>query len=406
VRILTITSSYPLFPGDSTAPFMESIVRSVAELGHDVDVLVPEHRSWRRPAIEGRVRYHSYRYSPRRSWTPWGFSESLEGGSRIKKPLYALAPLVVASAVRSARSLLNKGGFDVVHVHWVVPNGPIGALATRRSGVPLVVSLHGSDIAVSERSSAVARVARWSLERTAAVLAPSEDLLDRARVLGARGKLVRISHGADTDALSAPPAAAAALRARLGLTADDVVVAGIGRFLRVKGFDHLVAAHARAAQELPQLRLVLVGDGAEHVRLAEQARELGVAGSVRFAGTAARDEIAAYLAAADVVAVPSVRYEGYVDGLPNVALEAMAAGRPLVATDVGGLPELVRPGVNGVLVPEKDPRALADAILELARDSELRDRLGAEGRREIREERSWEAAGRRYVELYDAVSND
>lgn len=404
MKILAITSSYPLAPGDSTAPFVESIVRSVAELGHDVDVLVPEHRSWRRPAVEGRVRYHRYRYSPRRSWTPWGFSESLRGGAKIKRPLYALAPLVVASAVRSARSLLDEGGFDVVHVHWVVPNGPIGALAARRRGVPLVVSLHGSDVAVSERSAAVGHVTRWSLERSAAVVAPSEELLERARALGGSGRFARIPYGADADALSAPPGAAAALRDRLGLAAEDVVVAGIGRLLRVKGFDYLVAAHARALEELPQLRLVLVGDGAEHGRLAAQARELGVADSVRFAGTVARDEIPAYFSAADLVAVPSVRYEGYVDGLPNVALEAMAAGRPLVATDVGGLPELVRPGVNGVLVPEKDSRALADAIIELARDPDLRERLGAEGRSEIREKRSWEAVGRRYVELYEAVS--
>jgi phosphatidyl-myo-inositol dimannoside synthase len=257
---------------------------------------------------------------------------------------------------------------------------------------------------VSERSSAAGRVTRWSLGQSAAVVAPSEDLLERARGLGGHGRLERIPYGADADALSAPLGAAPALRDRLGFAPDDVVVAGIGRLLRVKGFDYLVAAHARVLEELPQVRLVLVGDGAERSRLAEQARELGVADSVRFAGTAARDEIPAYLAAADMVAVPSVRHEGYVDGLPNVALEAMGAGRPLVATNVGGLPELVRPGVNGLLVHEKDPQALAGAILDLARDPDLRERLGAAGRREIREERSWKAVGRRYVELYEAVA--
>jgi glycosyltransferase involved in cell wall biosynthesis len=404
VRILAITSSYPLFPGDSTAPFVESIVQSVAELGHDVDVLVPEHRRWRRPSSEGSVRYHRYRYSPTRSWTPWGFSESLEGGGKIKKPLYALAPAVLATAVRSARSLLTKNDFDIVHVHWVVPNGPIGALATRGTGVPLVVSVHGSDVALSERSRAAGRMTGWSFTRSTAVVAPSADLLERAQVLGAGGILERIPYGADADALSAPPAAAAALRARLRLGAEDIIVAGIGRLLRVKGFEFLVSAHARALDELPELRLVLVGDGDERASLEEQVRSLGVADSVRIVGAAARNEIPAYLAAADLVAVPSVRHEGYVDGLPNVALEALAAGRPLVATNVGGLPELVRPGVTGVLVAEKDSAALADAILELARDPVLRKRLGDEGRREIREERSWEAVGQRYVEVFEAAA--
>ena len=355
--------------------------------------------------MEGRVRYHTYRYSPRRSWTPWGFSEALGGSGAIRKPLYALAPVVLASAVRAARRLARGARRSiVVHVHWVVPNGPIGALAVRGNGLPLVVSVHGSDVAVSERSAAVARLAAWSFRRSAAVVAPSGDLLDRAQALGARGTLERIPYGADVDALTAAPDAGAAVRRRLGFEPDDVVVAGIGRLLRVKGFEHLVAAHARAVEELPALRLVLVGDGDERERLARQAHELGVADTVHLVGTASRDEIPAYLAAADVVAVPSVRFEGLVDGLPNVALEAMAAGRPLVATNVGGLPEVVRPGVNGLLVPEKDPAALADGILELARDPDLRARLGAEGRREIREERSWQAVGRRYVELYGTVT--
>ena len=113
------------------------------------------------------------------------------------------------------------------------------------------------------------------------------------------------------------------------------------------------------------------------VRNCVRARSLGAADSVIFAGMVERHEIPAYLAVADIVVVPSVRYEGYVDGLPNVALEAMAAGKPLVATRVGGLPELVRPGETGLLVDEKDADELADAIVTLA--SDLRARMGGAG---------------------------
>ena len=100
--------------------------------------------------------------------------------------------------------------------------------------------------------------------------------------------------------------------------------------------------------------------------LEARVRALGVADSVVLAGAADRSEIPVYMAAADIVAVPSIRFGGYVDGLPNVALEAMAAGKPLVASRVGGLPELVRDGENGVLVAEKEVHALADAIVDLA----------------------------------------
>ena len=396
MKILALTSTYPRYPGDGVAPFVGSIVRGVADLGHDVHVLVPEHSEWRWPEHDGRVTFHRYRYSPVRSWTPWGFSESLAGGSTIRKPLYLLAPVVSASAVRAARKILAGGGFDVVHAHWVVPNGPIARLAA--GATPLVVSMHGSDVALSERSRAFGRVARWTFERAAAVTGPSRDLLSRAQALGAHEPLELVPYGADEAAV--PSDAAAALRSRLGLAADDVLVAGIGRLIPVKGFDYLVQALAEASRNDPRLRLVLVGDGPEAAALADRATSLGVADRVELVGAVAHDDVPEYLAAADIVVVPSIRFEGLVDGLPNVALEAMAAGKPLVATRVGGLPELVHDGGNGVLVEEKSTDELASAILGLAGDADLRARLGAAARNEIRTERSWEAVARRFVEIY------
>ena len=400
MKILAVTSTYPRYPGDGVAPFVGSIVRGVADLGHEVHVLVPEHSGWRWPDHDGRVTFHRYRYSPVRSWTPWGFSESLAGRSTIRKPLYLLAPVVAASAVRAARKILSGGGFDLVHTHWVVPNGPIGGLAA--GATPLVVSMHGSDVAVSERSRALGRVARWTFERAAAVTAPSRDLLSRARELGAHEPLELVPYGADEVVVS--PDAAAATRSRLGIARDNVLVAGIGRLVPVKGFDYLVQALAEASRDNPRLRLVLVGDGSERTALAERAASLGVADRVHLVGAVPHDDVPEYLAAADVVVVPSIRFEGLVDGLPNVALEAMAAGKPLVATRVGGLPELVHDGRNGLLVEEKSASELASAILGLVGDAGLRARLGAAARDEIRAERSWESVARRFVEIYERAA--
>ena len=404
MNVLAITSSYPRYEGDPTAPFVESIVRHVAARGHTVHVLLPESRSWSRPATEGSIHYHPYRYSPVRSWTPWGYSESLEGGVRIKRPLYALAPLVILSALRAAGSLLRHGEFDLVHTHWIVPNGPIGAIAAGRHDLPLVVTLHGSDMGVSERSRSIGRATRWTLARAAAVTAPSGDLLGRARRLGASCLRELIPYGADVRALEADPGEVERLRERLGLGSDNVVVAGLGRLIPVKGFEYLVEAHVKARAAHPDLRLVLVGDGDLGEELRARARSLGAADSVIFAGMVESHEIPAYLAVADVVVVPSVRYEGYVDGLPNVALEAMAAGRPLVATRVGGLPELVRPGETGLLVDEKDADELADAIVTLAREPEMRARMGDSGRTLIRDSMSWDSVAERFEAVYERVT--
>ena len=401
MNILALTSSYPRYEGDPTAPFVESITRAVAALGHTVHVVLPENRAWDRPPSEGGVTFHTYRYSPRRSWTPWGYSESLERGVSVKRSLFALAPVVTLSALRAANRLLARERFDLLHAHWVIPNGVIAALAARRSHLPLVVSLHGSDVAVSEKNAVFGRAARSTFARAAAVTAPSDDLLERARLLGAQGPLELIPYGADVQALTAAPGDADELRMRLGLTPERIVIAGVGRFIDVKGFSYLIDAVAAARSSCPELHLVLVGDGDLREELETRARALGLSDSVSFPGVARRDEIAAYFAAAQMVVVPSVHARGLVDGLPNVALEAMAAGKPLIATRVGGLPQLVLDGENGLLVEEKDPAGLAAAILRLANDAALRARLGQRAQAEIRDRRSWDVVARRFVDVYE-----
>ena len=401
MNILSLTSSYPRYEGDPTAPFIESITKHVAALGHTVHLVVPENAEWNRPRSEGSVTYHPYRYSPRRSWTPWGYSESLEKGVRVRRTLVVLAPVVALSALRTTSRLLARERFDLVHAHWVIPNGAIAALAAGRSRLPLVVSLHGSDISVSEKNAAFGRAARSTFARAAAVTAPSDDLLERAQRLGGREPLELIAYGADVKALTAAPGEADRLRARLGLAPERIVVAGVGRFIPIKGFSYLIDAVATARSSCPELHLLLVGDGDLREELQARARASGMSDNVSFPGVAGRDEIAAYFATAQMVVVPSVHSDGLVDGLPNVALEAMAAGKPVIATRVGGLPQLVRDGENGLLVDEKDPDGLAAAILSLANDPLLRTRLGDCARAEIQDRRSWDAVARRFVDVFE-----
>jgi glycosyltransferase involved in cell wall biosynthesis len=118
-----------------------------------------------------------------------------------------------------------------------------------------------------------------------------------------------------------------------------------------------------------------------------------------------RQEIPAYFAASDIVSVPSVRdAAGNVDGLPNVVLEGMAAGKAIVASNIAGFPDVIGSGENGLLVPEQDPSALAGAIVALARDASLRERLGARAREQIHARLNWENVAKRFVTVYERVT--
>jgi glycosyltransferase involved in cell wall biosynthesis len=394
MNVLMVTSSYPKFPGDVTAPFVESIARSVAERGHAVDVLLPHHPDLRRDGAEP-VRFFPYRYAPREDWNLWGYAQSLQADVRVRPAAWLLAPLA-AWALRSAVSeRLRETRYDAVHVHWVVPNAALILDIVRAHAAPLVVSLHGSDVFLAERFPPARALARRALRGAGAVTACSGDLRARAVRLGAAPERIRtVPYGVDATAF-APTLPSAGLRRRFGVAEGAVLVLALGRLVEKKGFASLVAA----AAQVPELHVVIAGAGDLRHDLEEQARSLGA--PVTFAGALDRADAAAALAAADVVAVPSVvDRAGNVDGLPNSLLEALASGRAVVATRVAGIPDVVEDGVNGVLVPPDDAGALAAALRGLAADPQARDRLGREARRRALGSLSWRSAGRAFEECY------
>jgi glycosyltransferase involved in cell wall biosynthesis len=403
MNILVLTSAYPKFDGDSTAPFMASITEHVAGKGHTMHVVLPEHAELDRRPIEGGIHFYPFRYSPRRSWTPWGYAQSLEAGVTLKRRLYALAPAVFVSARRMCASVVRRQPIDVVHAHWVIPNGAIAAGVCARSKIPLVVTLHGSDVAISEKSKWLGAVARRTFGRADAVTGPNETLLERARRLGASGHVEMIPWGADPGVFRPDAEAARALRRRHGIGENEVIVLGVGRFVHWKGFDDLLEAVALARTKHPTVRLVLAGDGDLRGDLEAHAARIGLADHVTFTGMLPREEVVAQFAAADIVAVPSIHFEQFVDTGPTVALEAMAAGKPLVATPVGALPQLLGDGRAGRLVPERDPGALADAIGDLAADSTLRGKMGDRGRELVLQERNWDTVANELVALFERV---
>jgi glycosyltransferase involved in cell wall biosynthesis len=393
MNVLMIASSYPKFPGDVTAPFIESIAHAVAARGHAVDVLLPHHPDLRRPPGEP-VRVLPYRYAPREEWSLWGYAQSLESDVRVRRGMYLLAPLVALALRRALGSLLGGRRYDVVHAHWVVPNAAMVTDIVAAHRVPFVVSAHGSDIFLAERSATVRAFARFTLERAARVTACSDDLRRRAVALGApEARTSTVPYGVDGAAFAS--AGAAESRERLGAPPGARLVLALGRLVEKKGFGLLV----EAAAGLSGVQVAIAGAGDLQESLARRIAETGA--PVRLVGPLDRAAVVRALAAADVVAVPSVvDRAGNVDGLPNTLLEAMAAGRAIVASRVAGIPDVIADGVNGLLVPPGDVAALRAALSRLAADDALRARLGAAARESALKRHGWDRTARRFEECY------
>ena len=402
LKICMVTSSYPKFEGDVTAPFVESIAVSVAADGNQVHVLAPYHPELRHAPFEKGVRLHFFKYSPLRHLNIWGYAESLEADVRVKGAIYPLTPVVFISSLWALWRLTGRIKFDVMHAHWVIPNGPVAALVARLRRMPLVISMHGSDVFVAEQSKLVAGVARWCYRAAAAITAPSADLVSRAVRIGAPAARCHVvPYGVDPSTFTRIENAGPQLRAELGLPSDALIIFAVGRMVYKKGFEYLIRAVPAILREHPNAKVVLAGGGDLEERMKSLVKQLGVENSVIMPGWVSRDKMPLFFSGCDIFVLPSVvDQQGNVDGLPNTLLEAMASARPVVATSVAGIPLAVHDGDNGLLVPEKQPGELSSAINLLLQSPDLRVQYGEASRRRVERELNWETTAATFEDLY------
>jgi glycosyltransferase involved in cell wall biosynthesis len=397
--VVMITTSYPRFPGDGVGSFIEPIAKGVAARGHEVHLVAPWHPALTRGREEDGVFFHFFRYALTPSMNVFGYASSLHADTHLKLGAWLATPSALATGTFKAMRVAQKRHATVVHAHWVVPGGAIGSMAA--GGRPLVVSLHGSDVFVAEQRALVGRAARHVFERAEWITACSDDLHRRAVALGApANRIETLPYGVDVARFAPSPATRADVRRRFDL-GDAPVVFAAGRLVSKKGFEVLIDATLALRATMPHVRLIIAGDGDRRADLERRAAPLGTRVLL---GNQPQDEIGRLAAAADVVAVPSVHDEaGNVDGLPNVALEALATGTPVVASRVGGLPQAIEDGVTGLLVPERDAGALADAIAHVLSDRSLGRRLGTAAREAVTRRFGWPHVAERLETIYDAV---
>lgn len=276
------------------------------------------------------------------------------------------------------------------HMHYAALWGRLGAMI---AGIPVrVVTEHGREL---WKNRLQVGLDRWLARHTCRHIAVSEDglRLRIAREKVAPDRIVLIPNGVDLPALADGGAGRRRVRAELGLADSQPVVGTVGRVVPPKGYEHLLAALVTLRARFPSLRWLLVGDGPDLPGLLAAAERAGMRGDLLAVGL--RSDIGDLLAAMDVFVMSSVR-----EGLPVALLEAMAAGRPIVVTDVGGMPDAIAHGHNGLVVPPADPAALAEAIGGLLANPDAAARLAAAARATAEERYSIASVARRIEDVY------
>jgi glycosyltransferase involved in cell wall biosynthesis len=310
------------------------------------------------------------------------------------RSLYGIG--MVRQGLRFARFLKDEQ-VDVVHSHdryanlfcmmWGRYAGTRGLIASKRWGT----SIRITHVVTNRLAYRLAHRVLGNSKQVGESLATVEQV--------PRARIVVIPNFVDEDAFDvAPPETVDALRRELNIPSDALVVGIVARLHAVKDHQSLIKAIALLKPEFPKLLLVLIGSGPMRAELEALAEAESVDSIVRFAGLRVPPPNLHSLFDVSVLCSLS-------EGFPNTIVEAMAAARPVVGTDVGGVPDAVREGENGRLVPASDPAALAAALAQLLRDHELRRRMGAVGQRIAREEYSAATVLPRLAALYKALAS-
>jgi glycosyltransferase involved in cell wall biosynthesis len=377
MRVLVVPRDFPSAHEPQAGIFVLRQIQALQALGHTVSVLrfVPK-------APPFSPKWRAYGRVPERY--------SLEGVTvhtmRVVVPPQMLGlGLVRAQVAPALRSEIRAFAAELVHVHCVLPT----AALARGTDVPMILTAHGSDAYVEPwRRSDLREEARAALARAASVVAVSGFVKQSVAALG-RPDAAVIFNGADERVFS--PKARALARTALSIDPRRHVVAFAGNLLKAKGIYDL----ADALGSLSALRplALFAGDGPEIAGLRERLGSLGV--DHRLLGRVSQHELATLLGASDVFAFPS-----HAEGLPGAVCEAMLSGRAVVASAVGGIPEIVKDGETGLLVPKADPAALANAIGRILGDDARRGELERKAHDFAQRHLTWRVNAAAYDALY------
>ena len=383
MRVLFLTHSYPRTSGDAAGAFLLHLAGALKAQDVDVTVIAPAGDDLPADEVLEGIPVHRFRYAPRRFQRLAYTGQMAEEVKRSLSAKFALLGFLGSSFASGAR-IRREFNPSLVHAHWWFPGGLVGSWVSSLAGIPLVTTMHGTDVRLAMGNGLARSLLRRVLSQSGAVTTVSSWLAGQVKTMAP-----------DSNPIVSPMPVATHLFTPGG-TRHARRLLFVGRLNAQKGIALLL--DALAAMREPA-ELDVIGDGTDREALREQAARLGIGARVHWHGALPQPRLLDFYRAATALVVPS-REEGF--GL--VAVEAQLCETPVVAFASGGLSDTIDDGATGYLIPPGDATALA-STLDLVVASEGRHEVGKAGRQSALAQFAPDSVARRYRKLYDSVLN-
>lgn len=348
--------------------------------------------------------------SPRPGWPGNGMASRKDGAIEIFYPKYLPLPGPLFNPVKGfwfylftkkvIRKIKTSFDFDVIHAHRVYPEGFAAVLLGRMVKKPVVISARGSDINVLSRSFIVRRLIRYAIKHAHAIITVSKELAEKITALGGKNKVQVMPKGVDAGIFF--PMDKQKMRKQLDLPEDKTIVLYVGNLVAIKNPQSLIdAALLIPEEERRKYLFVMVGDGDLKRGITERIKKENLEDCFKLTGRINPEEIPLWMNTADMLLLPSLN-----EGMPNVLYEAMACGLPVIASRVGGIPEIITDEENGLLIDPKDTLRIKECIIRFSQDKLFAELIALAGKRYINDNRLlWDENSQKITIVYQTLRN-
>jgi len=402
MKVLVISHEFPKAPNDLSGIAVVRQLLALRRVGVRLRVVSP-------------VPYcpSALATTPERETVVSAPSSAVVQGMKVYHPRYlrlpgrAFAPFACQTYLRAISSMVKRlvcaSRPDLIHAYTATPDGVAAARLGARLGIPVVCTLLGSDInKYPTYSRRMWSLTEYVLQKVSRSIAVSAALREKAIQLAGDRIACDVGYlGCNTRTYSFDGVAREELRAKLGIRKSEKVILSLGNLLTAKGIFDLLSAFETIAAGRSDVHLVYAGRGRDESRLSELVAVSEFSGRVHLVGSPKHRDIPGWYSVADVFTLPS-----HSEGLPQALLEAMSCSRPVVASSVGGIPEVVENGSSGVLVEPDDARALERALLNILENDSVREQMGLRGRRIVEDAFTWERSAETLLGIYRSVVRD
>ena len=410
MKVLVIGSVYPRFQEDAEVPWLRTSIAHLKKAGIEIQVLAPAYKGLKSHDIDG-THVNRFRYAPA-NWEILTHEEGAPSKMASKPWLQLLAIPYIINGFFQCLRLCCKCRPDVIHAHWPFPHAYIALGAAKLFKIPLVLNFHGAELLLIRKKKWVKPLLKFAIGQAKAIFANSSFTAGKIKAL----RNVNVEWSPYGTTLETKDEESLPLASAVHPINSKFKILFVGRHIERKGICYLIEAAKYLPADKFEIRIVGVGDLTEQLK--KQAKEImdsiaqlqgdkiSKPAPIIFTGKLSPEDLANEYRTANVFTLPAiVDSKGDTEGLGVVLIEAMELGLPIVASNVGGIPDVVVDGESGILVPEKDPAALADAFKHLEADTSLIEKLLVGARKRINECFTWDGIIERQVEVYKRLIN-